>query len=243
MGLMIRLATMAALGLVGCDSAPDRMPDPPPVDEPEPEQPASEAPPTAAPNEPAEPPIEEPGPVDEPEPERPPLRAPCQHRPVDAPCDDARPESEWTEGDEEDGCTADADCQEGVNGRCRRFRFGWGCTYDRCGASADCDNVCLCGGRGASGGSELFNADGNVCVGGNCRSDADCGPDGYCSPSFAGCGPYNGIAGFYCRTPDDTCVDDSDCTGEDDAFPTAGYCAFSPGANHWRCEYDVCVGK
>ena len=50
----------------------------------------------------------------------------------------------------------------------------------------------------------------NVCYPAGCRVDADCGPGGYCSPSpTLGC--CGGPSGFHCHTPQDSCLNDSDC--------------------------------
>jgi len=47
-----------------------------------------------------------------------------------------------------------------------------------------------------------------------------------------------GIGGYYCHTPKDTCVNDSDCAD-------AGYydvCAYDTSLGHWRCtEQGVCA--
>jgi hypothetical protein len=73
---------------------------------------------------------------------------------------------------------------------------------------------------------------GNTCVTGNCRVDADCGPGGYCSPSSnpTGCG---GLAGYYCHTLADQCIDDGDCTG------SLQVCAYSTSAGLWQCQQQV----
>jgi hypothetical protein len=74
---------------------------------------------------------------------------------------------------------------------------------------------------------------GSKCVSGNCHIDANCGPGGYCSPSYGtqGCG---GLAGYYCHTPTDQCIDDTDCTD-------GGYsvCAYSSATNRWECQLEV----
>ncbi len=102
----------------------------------------------------------------------------------------------------------------------------------------------------------------------NCRTDDDCGPDGYCSPSVlegcvclstalcgdAGGGCYAGTSGsvvglppgpgwvsvpcscgdacghgYFCHTRCDTCVDDSDCTGQ-------GTCNYDSLNHLWSCS-------
>jgi hypothetical protein len=58
--------------------------------------------------------------------------------------------------------------------------------------------------------------------------DAVCGVGGFCSPSQYGqwCGTV-----YYCHTPADTCLNDSDC-------PSVGVypgCNFDPAMQHWAC--------
>jgi hypothetical protein len=80
---------------------------------------------------------------------------------------------------------------------------------------------------------------GNVCLPGNCRVDADCGPGFFCSPSFsAGC-PRD-LEGFYCHTCKDGCINDSDCpaTGSDGI----SLCTFEPSNGGWVCQMGGCSG-
>jgi hypothetical protein len=79
---------------------------------------------------------------------------------------------------------------------------------------------------------------GNACLPGNCQTDGDCGSSGYCSPTFGGCGDYGGVIAYYCHTPADTCIDDSDCVSPE----RAGYCMYSPEVGRWACGYGQCVG-
>jgi hypothetical protein len=132
-------------------------------------------------------------------------------------------------------CHAHADCTAGQNGRCSgNGHDGWHCTYDQCFADADCSgtaasSVCACEGG--------FRSDNNVCLrDGNCRTDADCGSGGYCSPSLGSCGNYAKAVGYFCHTPQDECVNDSDCGGG------PWYCAYSPLVGHWKCSNAHCVG-
>lgn len=131
-------------------------------------------------------------------------------------------------------CVRDSDCTAGANGRCDNNREWWSCSYDECFDDSACTTggPCACGGRYGSDGP-------NVCMAGNCQTDADCGDAGYCSPTQGVCGSYGGIIGFYCRTPTDTCVNDSEC-----ADPTrgGGYCMYTPELGHWACGYGQCVG-
>jgi hypothetical protein len=156
---------------------------------------------------------------------------PEKHRPVAEMCDDVRGPGS-ANPDFGGACGADAECTEGDNGRCVDFRGDQQCTYDECFADADCPGmgVCECGGG--------FWSDNNVCLNdGNCRTDADCGEGGACSPTLGSCGNYSGVAAYYCHTAADECVDDADCTG----LP-GGYCAYNPAAGHWMCSDAQCVG-
>ena len=162
------------------------------------------------------------------------LPEPDNHRPEHVACDTERPATEYLPGpdDGEWPCMEDAECTEGDNGRCSSMpRWGWECTYDDCFEDADCgDTVCGCNGH--------WGSDANVCRGGDCQVNADCGVGGWCSPSFSDCGNYSGVVAHYCRTPEDECLNDSDCTDEFD-----GYCMFSSAAERWVCSYSHCVGK
>jgi hypothetical protein len=74
----------------------------------------------------------------------------------------------------------------------------------------------------------------NFCLAGNCRVDADCGAGGYCSPTFGSCGSFFGVVGYYCHTPKDKCVDDSDCP--------PGDCRYDPIGGSWACGTSFCAG-
>lgn len=219
---------------------PSAEPAPQPSAEPAPQpapEPSAEPAPQPAPEPSAEPapqPAPEPAPQPDAEPE-PPGRVPVNHRPVAEACDDVRPpgsfQGEPLEGAE---CSQDTDCVDGDNGRCTQGRFVF-CSYDHCFADDDCANGMgggVCGCEGAA-----FD-DGNVCLGGNCRTNADCGPGGYCSPTFGGCGNYTGVEAYFCHTPEDECIDDADCQDQ-----PQGYCAFAPERGLWACSYAHCVGK
>jgi hypothetical protein len=94
------------------------------------------------------------------------------------------------------------------------------------------DGDCATGQACACHGAPYMGGIGNTCVPGNCRVDSDCGPRGYCSPSFGpGCG---GIGGYYCHTIADQCIDDSDCieAGRD-------VCVYVTPANDWECQIGV----
>ncbi len=153
-------------------------------------------------------------------------------------------------------CTADSQCTAGVNGRCEppsghggiAFPPGVGfCSYDECSASAPCasGHICSCGASDGSGGRSA-----NTCLPSNCNSDADCGADGYCSPTFdTTCGAFDGVVGYYCHKAADECTvdectNDSDCKGALDGggFEGPGYCAWDTSRSRWTCSYSVCAG-
>ena len=95
------------------------------------------------------------------------------------------------------------------------------CTTDpMCGAGS----VCLCqspvpAGGGCPGGVPLVT--GNVCVPSNCTVDSDCTACGVCQAEYS-CGQ---ITGYYCQTPEDTCVPTS--VGFDQG------CAWSATEGYW----------
>ena len=105
-------------------------------------------------------------------------------------------------------------------------------TGDNCTSDSDCPSQtdCLCdynvGGAGGSGSM-------NLCLPSNCRSDADCGPGGFCSPSvYQRCARING---YFCHGPGDECGIDADCA--------SGRCAFASEVGHWICAYaEPCTG-
>jgi hypothetical protein len=149
-------------------------------------------------------------------------------------------------------CTSDTDCSDGTNGRCFRERSDCetGCSYDACSVDSDCGGTAPCECRASAA-----DVAANRCeTGSACRVDSDCGNNGYCSPSlldelcfclstalcgsdshcYAGstevpcsCGDSCGH-GYFCHTPSDTCIDDSDCDG--------GACDYDQLAQRWQCE-------
>ena len=130
-------------------------------------------------------------------------------------------------------CTADSDCTDGTNGRCTiTGNGGPHCTYDECTTSTDCatGKSCACG--------DVNQYSFNVCVPSNCRTDADCGANGYCSPTLDfTCGTYGGeYTGVYCHTAQDQCTNDSDCGG------TNGRCSYNPETSRWECATGMCAG-
>ena len=111
----------------------------------------------------------------------------------------------------------------------------------RCSTDDDCEKQdtdplstrvgagpCTCGEKGEV----------NACLWGNCRTDADCGSNGFCSPSRDfDCG-YEGTPGYYCHTGDDRCVNDSDCVT--DAGTQSAQCRYDPNTNRWACTSTQC---
>lgn len=167
-------------------------------------------------------------------------RVPAQHRSSAASCDHQR--STIEPNPDPNGpmveCTEHADCTEGENGRCvGNSHDGWHCTYDLCFEDSDCSGsrVCECGGG--------FRSDHNVCLPGNCQTDADCGENGFCSPSFGSCGDYSGVVAYYCHTCEDECVDDSDCADMGDGSGWGDpYCMYNETVGHWTCSDSQCAG-
>ena len=134
-------------------------------------------------------------------------------------------------------CSSDSQCADaGVNGRCIESGGGVAfceCTSDTC---AD-DSACSTGQTCACHGSPYDHwGDGNHCVPGNCRNDSDCVPCGWCSPSFspAECGS---VGGYYCHTPKDQCVNDTDCS--DGGLPSD--CGYDTSLGYWLCLGIVAV--
>lgn len=167
-------------------------------------------------------------------------RVPRRHRATREACPSERPPATCTSGGAPAACSADSDCTMGTNGRCvGNPHDGCRCNYDACREDAMCTTggpcACRLATRGASGA--------NVCLPGNCQIDADCGPGGYCSPTFGSCGDYSGVVGYRCHTPQDECVDDEDCAGQDAGFlGQRPYCMFVQEVGRWRCANSGCAG-
>jgi hypothetical protein len=118
----------------------------------------------------------------------------------------------------------------GLNAACCHDQANYAysqCAVDACATDSDCGpmNICVCvAGTGA--------CNRNYCLEGNCRTDADCGTGLYCSPSRN----YPALcrSAYMCHTPDDECIDDSDCNGGQSGV-SLPYCAFDGTVMHWRC--------
>jgi hypothetical protein len=141
-------------------------------------------------------------------------------------------------------CKSDADCTAGKNGRCVSF-YGEGrvppfnqCSYDACFLDGDCGagSLCVCG---HDAGKET--GDGHVCVPASCRTDKDCGPAGFCSPSSALCS-RGSLPHYYCHTPSDECVNDEDCPkpAKEGYGTTPTGRRYSPEAGHFTCVTEEC---
>jgi hypothetical protein len=123
-------------------------------------------------------------------------------------------------------CRTEADC--GAYLHC----LGGTCTSDACFVDSECpaDSACACAGD-YYGGNGMHP---NLCIRGQCRSDADCGGRA-CSPSFSlRCG---GLAGNFCHTSTDSCNTDADCCG------STPWCRYQAPLGAWVCEaITVCNG-
>ncbi len=144
------------------------------------------------------------------------------HRPVGEICPQTRGPGMPVMG--EFGCSADTDCDGGVNGRCNSNGGGAlmnVCTYDECFSDTDCPTGIPCACR------SQFNA--NVCLTeSGCRIDSDCGTNGFCSlaPRTAS----SCVEAYYCHTANDSCLSDSDCA---DGGPSL--CGYEPANQRWAC--------
>jgi hypothetical protein len=156
-------------------------------------------------------------------------RAPDEHRTAAVDCSHTRAASLTTPNGAafpNGECSQDSDCVNsalGENGRCvqRGPLPGYTCSYDACFTDSACEKGSVCQCREPADG-----VDPNYCTTpSTCRVDADCGDNGYCSPSQAHewCGTF-----YACHTPHDDCLNDSDC-GPDT------HCDFDMNAKHWVC--------
>jgi hypothetical protein len=158
-------------------------------------------------------------------------RVPMNHRPNDLACMTTPPPGTCSGPNPTPpgGCAMDSDCTQGTNGRCVQPGGplpGCECTYDTCSGDSDCPTgqTCACHDTADVNG-------GNECVPGNCRVDADCGLGGYCSPTVSSQGCGGNISGYYCHTPKDECVNDTDCPNS----PVGGACTYSSSLGYWAC--------
>lgn len=172
---------------------------------------------------------------------------PLQHRPSDTQCSQSPPGAgcPFPGGT----CQTDAQCTSdaAINGRCVEPSLNTcTCTYDACAGDADCPTGQTCGCHG----SPYAGSSGNACTPGNCRIDSDCGARGYCSPSpgtQCGSGPGPALAGYYCHTAKDACVNDGDCptlqSPSDPNDTTSQTCGYSASTGRWQCQpVPICGG-
>ena len=165
-------------------------------------------------------------------------RIPKRHRPAPVACPTDRPPGKPADAGVVDAvgseCFTDSDCTAGSNGRCSfdSFQLVDLCSYDLCFADTDCatGEVCVC--RADLGSpSRHERPPGHACERGTCVVDADCGPNGYCSPNVVvGCESV--LTGWYCHTKDDRCIDDEDCNMGDGRYLG---CKYDPVVGFWAC--------
>ena len=155
---------------------------------------------------------------------------PNEHRAMAIGCSHTRAASLTTPSGEPNpigDCNQDSECVNGAlgdNGRCVQLGPipGYSCIYDTCFTDSACAKGSVCQCREPPGSVEA-----NYCTTpSNCRIDADCGDNGYCSPSQAHewCGTF-----YACHTPNDECTNDSDCD-------PSTHCDFDVNAKHWLCS-------
>lgn len=206
-----------------------------------------------------------------------PLGPPALHRPATTRCPDARGAIARTPACEvasdpscaEAACVLDGDCTAGPNGRCSHLHRGPAsirlfCTYDECARDEDCAmGACAC--RASAESPEA-----NRCLtASECRTDADCGEHGFCSPSLVGMdfcscptfdlcgdtGPHTGctesidggpptdvpcLCGNTCAPPGFYCHTPCDeCTNDADC-EGRGFCLFDAREHRFACRVAIC---
>jgi hypothetical protein len=161
--------------------------------------------------------------------------APPNHRASDVACPQQRaPGSPCPDGSvpypPAFACASDSDCTGGKNGRCFGAPAAPGqggfacetlCSYDECFTDSDCPAHVPCACRVYS-----LYGNPNVCLtSSDCAVDSDCGDGGFCSLSTVGIGEP--AYGYFCITPSDLCVTDTDCSH--------GFCAYDLASAHRLC--------
>jgi len=132
-------------------------------------------------------------------------------------------------GYSDDGCGSDADCVDGLNGRCN---FGGHaraeCSYDQCFSNADCPagTRCACG---------VGPEDANYCLADYCCgcATADCGVSWAC----LGLGFPDALV---CHTPADACRTDADCASGEFCTRNSQFSSDGPDPS-WRCTAPWCA--
>lgn len=207
-----------------------------------------------------------------------PLGAPTLHRPFPTACPAERgaiasdPACEVASDPScaEAACVVDADCTAGPNGRCSHLHRGPAslrlfCTYDECARDDDCaEGACAC--RASASSSEA-----NDCLSpSECRTDADCGANGFCSPSLVGMGfcacptydlcgdtgPHTGctvsidggpptdvpcLCGDTCAPPGFYCHTPCDECANDEDCTGRGFCLFDARERRFACRAAICT--
>jgi hypothetical protein len=185
-------------------------------------------------------------------------RVPLDHRASASACppqrDSGSPCADGSVPDPTDfACTADSNCTMGANGRClsapaivppSSASAGSGpvmlycetmCSYDQCFSDSDCAVAVLlaesshvpCACRYPS----IYGAP-NLCLTlSNCAVDSDCGREGFCSPSSVS-SIGEPAFGYFCHTPSDLCIDDTDCNLGGN---TTSSCQYNVSNGHWFC--------
>jgi hypothetical protein len=181
-------------------------------------------------------------------------RAPLSHREAGADCPRERAEDAgllWPCGDAAalpgNPCAQDSYCTAGQDGRCLCepvFSAPPGsapdasdqltilynqtfCSYDECFVDSDCGPRVPCDCRDPN-----IYGNPNVCLSAsNCAVDSDCPPPAFCSLSELPPGQTPNI-GYFCHTPNDTCIDDADCPSNGALIPD---CGFDPTSGIWLC--------
>jgi hypothetical protein len=139
-------------------------------------------------------------------------------------------------------CAVDSDCTGGNSGLCLCVPdlvpppSGSGpgmlytqtfCSYDQCLVDSDCGPRVPCDCRVPN----IFGSP-NVCLSAsNCAVDSDCAPPSFCSPSLVVAQTPD--IGYFCHTPNDTCIDDSDCPVP--GGPLRETCRFDATSAIWHC--------
>jgi hypothetical protein len=138
------------------------------------------------------------------------------------------------------GCTFDADCQDGSNGRCvvdnplPEVATAIYCIYS-CQTDDDCSDgqVCSCEGTFVSNGTgEPITL--GVCRPGTCGSDGECAAGSLCiAPVYSFCGVQR-PSQYHCQTPEDECAGAADCDG-------FSYCEYQQ--DHFACLGQPACGR
>jgi len=151
------------------------------------------------------------------------------HRPTPVTCPATTSPDNGDGGVNSSACQTSADCLN--MGHCTAAHE---CSYDACTQDQDCGATAVCSCQGQTFGW-AHQSNGNTCVPSNCRQDSDCGAGGRCSPTLGyGSGPFYGIEGYFCHTPNDHCHNDSDCSN--------AYCEFDEISGYWSCNAGAIAG-